>query len=337
MARASSSSPASPKRRSGLALTAVSALVFLVALPAAHAARPWAAPPPPAAQTKTHHRQNNNWPAKPHERKSGGNNSSGGRFGATQAAGCTTTNPQIPRSTDMVNVWEDTCAVPANNGCGSCDLYNMVVSRAQGAKYVYSRDEDSSGKKIARSKIVPVKPMAGLESIVTKGAGTSEFWVQALGDAKTGGIIEGVPQTNHSIAYANSLDAREQHQLHIHIGAAINDNFYDCARLIIDNPPSYPTYKTHSSNPTSTTGGCYNLAITKKYGVAMAGTVVPANGIDAAIRDGFTKMKVPGANSGDINSDRVLLRTGVLVEQTPKGDYLVVLVYNTDDHLIFGN
>lgn len=336
MARASSSSTASPKRCNGLALTAVSALVLLVALPAAHAARPWAPPPPPAAPTKTatRHRQNNNWPEKHHERKSGGNSSSGGRFGATQ--GCDETNWYIPKSKDMVTKWVDTCGLTENTGCGSCELYRLVVGRAAGTKdtYIYSQDEDSQHQKIPRSKIVPVAAMSGLESIVS-GVTTSSFWVQALGDAKAGNSIQGVPQTDHAIAFANSLDAREQHQLHIHIGAANRANdFYNCAKSIIDKPPSAGSWSKITTDQ-GNKGACAKLASTKE-GVAMAITTASAAGIDAAIRDGFRNKRVPAAQAGEISKDAVLLRTGVLVEQLAKDSFLVALIYNTNDFLIFG-
>jgi hypothetical protein len=318
------------QQQRALALPALSAALLLLlaaaaaTLPApARAARPWSPPPtktpPPTGQH--HYRPNNN-----HHHN---NKDRFGRFFATPT-GCNTTNVNIPRSTDKVNVWEETCAASANTGCGSCSLYRLVEKRANATQtYIYT-----AGGPYGRSKIVPVKPMAGLESIVNGAASTSSFWAQALTDAQAG-KIDNVPQTNHPVAYANSLDARDEHQLHVHIGRVDSkkDLFFECAHAaFIDAPPGNGNWRTLDSKR----GACGALALDKGHNVTMAATTAPASGIDAAIRDGFKAPKVPGTKAGAIDSDAVLLRTGVLVQQTAKGDYLVVLVSNTDDHLIFG-
>lgn len=241
-------------------------------------------------------------------------------------------NPYDTKSKDLVGDWLLPCDAPANIGCPSCSLFSKTVSGKSG-QYVYSGSQSG----VPRAKIIPTRPLQGLESIVRDKHDLSSLFTQALVDASKGGVLPNKGTTlgpaAHPIAFINSLNAREQHQAHVHVGEAANKNFYNCVSGILKAPPTAGTWST-TYDPKS--AACQALKVHQD--VSIAATSSAGNNISNTIREGFAK-HIKGATSKDIQQDPAKLHTGVLVQPNPKvtGEYLVFLLSNVNDVTVFGN
>lgn len=245
-------------------------------------------------------------------------------------ADCSSGNPNDTHNTDdVVNTWGAPCDAGGNARCKACTLWTLAQrDKTQGFSY------SSTPGKPYRAKIMPTIALQGLENIVNTQPrsaadhATFNLWARALDDAAFGKVPSITTRnSNHPIAWINSLNARTMHHLHIHIGTPTGDAFYQCAKKIINAQPAAGTWDS-ATGPT-----CDALSSNKSSVTVRATTTTDANGINQAIRDGFKKQL-----QADILSDQGALRTGVLVQKAPKGNnYLVFLITGShvNDYSIF--
>jgi hypothetical protein len=236
-----------------------------------------------------------------------------------------------PGPSDKVVLWSKGCDDPQNQACDSCTLYQKTVA-FKSQPFIYSGSQSG----VPRAKLIPTKVLPGIESAVRDRHDTSSYWVQALADASKGGVLPGVPnKAKHPIAFANSLNARAQHQLHLHIGEpqSGNTNFYTCAKKIITSPPAVGSW-TDAKAYDAKSSACQALRVHRD--IVMYATSSAGNKISSAIYYGFTNV-IKEAQSKDITKDAALQHTAVLVQPKANGDYLVFLITNTNDEKIYGN
>jgi hypothetical protein len=233
---------------------------------------------------------------------------------------------------DVVKVWSKTCDEDKNYQCDACDLWNSV--RKVTAPYAYS-----GGKKY-RSKILPTKPVTGIESIVNGSykddadKATYFLWTKAMNDFIAGAPETKADGTKYPVAMLNGLAFRSRHQLHIHVGQLHHMNFVKCVQKdILANPPAPKVWKDVTAASLAT-DACQKLHYGKASALAITATEADGNQINARIRDGFRKI-----SNGDIATDLKLSHTGAVVTPHPtkSGAYLVYLVTGANDYSIFGD
>lgn len=242
------------------------------------------------------------------------------------------TNPQ----TDAVNDWSKTCDEAKNWVCKDCELWNDYSRPANksGDKFAYS---GSGPGKSYRGKILPSAPVTGIDAVFAAkfhdpvDKATYFLWSKALTDVVTTGVLHKIDKTTRPIAYINSLVARTQHQMHIHVGKAKNDDWYNCAKTFINNPPT-PALKW---SPSYTSTACTDLHA-GGYPVSLIATTAGPNDVNRAIRTGLDQMM--GGPGKDIKTNPVGMHSGVLVMPV-KGstNLLVFIVSGTNDYKIFGD
>jgi CDP-diacylglycerol pyrophosphatase len=233
---------------------------------------------------------------------------------------------------DVVHDWSKSCDQSHNYECRACDLWQAV----RGVTKPYAYQGGGPGKQY-RSKILPTKPVTGLESIV-KGSSADEkatyfLWSKALIDVSNGAAEAKASKTAHPIAVINSLSARSRHQAHIHVGSAQSKDFFECVnREILKAPPAVGVWKDVSPGQIAQTA-CNNLKA-GGFPLSIRATQASGNGINGAIRAGF------GGSAAAILTDPKLWRTGVVVQPlapNKPGQYLVFLVAGSNDYMIFGD
>jgi hypothetical protein len=256
------------------------------------------------------------------------------------AAACVQNVGPAANADDKVTTWSRPCDQGNNADCPACKLWDIAQRNKQnpGDKYAYSQTFVDNGK-IAnyRAKILPTTALQGIESIAGKSPAsdkpTYDMWSTALSAAIAGKMGNtGVAGTNHPVAVINSLNARSQHHMHVHVGKPKSDAFFNCAnkKNWIKKPP---TLKTWDNIPADI---CNDLSYAKKT-VTLLATTAKAAGVNDAIRAGFKKVNT---KTHDITTDPAGQRTAVLVQPTStSGVYLVVLITGSgvNDYSIFGD
>lgn len=239
---------------------------------------------------------------------------------------------------DAVAAWDKTCNEARNWECKeACQLWNEVARPARGnkLKFAYSGTKN----KAYRGKILPSEPVTGIESIVAgqpsdpADQATYFLWKQALGDiAAQAPALKNKIATpaRYPVAYINSLVARTQHQMHIHVGQPTSlSKFYSCAKSVITSPPTAVWSKPLSG------GACVNLQA-GNMPVSLIGATVGPNDVNKAIRAGFAQ--VMGAGGSAVTTNKMGTHSGVLVMPVAGSkNLLVFIVTGTDDYKIFGD
>jgi hypothetical protein len=302
-------------------------LVLVAATTVAHASRPWSPPPAPPSSHQRHH-----YSPSPPERRRPWAPSPLQRFVATGAS-CDNVNQYDKTAHDPVGDWMQACNAQINEKCQACSLWTDTAAGKPGAS-VYSPTNTR------RAKIIPTRPLQGLESIVRDKADTSGLFVTALKDAAAGNVIPAkgggtLPIIPHPIVYINSLAVRTEHQWHAHVGPAKNEDWYECAKSIIEAPPQAGRWVALPA----ASKACQALTVGTSRGMVGNATTASGSNISSTIREGFLN-HVQGAKIPDITQDKALLHTGALVQRNEKGgagaEYLVFVLSNTDDIMLFG-
>jgi len=259
------------------------------------------------------------------------------------AAACKAQPGPAGSTDDLVTTWSSPCDAGGNADCRACFLWTGVVQRAKKplGKYVYSSTSTNGGQvSTYRAKILPTAALQGIESIAGKQPAsdklTYDLWSTALGDL-IAGKVPGVKAANFPVAMINSLNARSQHQMHVHVGrpqsgAGGAPVFYECIRNAgwTKSPPTAKAWRTIPA------GKCDNLPSRSNAPVKLMATTSTAAGVNGAIRAGFSRL------TKDMTADAAAQRTAVLVQPDPKGtkgQYLVVLITGSgvNDYSIFGD